>query len=465
MKRFVLLCVAFLVTAGIANAQSVADSTATAEASATVINAQTTTSGAVSGSSSGVTLQAGAISNTASGGTGTSSAQNGNMAVQTGDVNVGGSSTNITFEAGKTPNIPPPAAFMPPVAGSTPQIFGPLAGTANEKGIDLTLYYANVCPSKAVRGYDSVSVLHKGASKKTEIVFTPHLNYAKAVKKQSPSFDDNPVIRSVIEVQEVEALFGKTGHYKCLGIMTISANNEKAGEAPLSTILSDASNFPLREMEGFEKIVILSSPEVISATKGVDNQGGGFGLGAGASRFFDPLLGTLGGSAGTSSGVTYPETKLSVTFLVLVPVSDKDPTGVYIDLSPRKPEPVAIAPKAEVVPVVVESKPAGQQEVVVVPKQEALPRKEPKKPVVKKPASTPKNSVVKGAPTVIKCVNCIINGTVTIPEEKAKPASAVVPKPVTSDIMSYVAPSPFQPEKKGSHNASPVIGNRAIGGA
>lgn len=247
------------------------------------------------------------------------------LSVQTGG-------TNITFEGGEATVIPPPAAPVPSVSGSVPQLFSAPTSTTNENGIALTLYYEEKCPSDAVRGYDLTPRTYEGKSGNTQIVFSPHLNYVMETKNSHSKVED---------VERVKLSFGKSGFYKCLGIITVSAIDKKAGETPFSVITADAKSFPIHHMKGYPVIAILSPHAAISATKGVDNNGRGFGLGGGLSKFFDPVLGTLGVSVATNSGVTYPETKIGGTFLLLAQVSQNDPDGVFIDLGNKKPEPVA----------------------------------------------------------------------------------------------------------------------------
>ena len=338
-----------------ANAGSVSGATSV------VNNNPTNTNTNTAGSTAGVTLENGAVGASAS--SGPSSAQNGNMTVQTGG-------TVINFAAAQAPKIPPPAAPMPFSAASVPQLLGPLSGTTNERGINLALLYKDVCPTKAVRGYDTKPRGYNGQSGNTRIVFVPHINYAKSLENPAPnpSGHGQAVWHRIQKVQEVSTLLNESGRYKCLGIMTVSAVDKDAREVPYSVVESDATNFPMDRMEGFPKIVLLSSSDAISATKGVDNSGSGFGLGGGASKFFDPLLGTLGVSVSNSSGVSFPETKIGTTFLVLA----EDADGVVIDLTQKKPEQVTEAKPRPVIPVPMESKAEGKTNTMVVPKVEPV---------------------------------------------------------------------------------------------
>ena len=98
MKNFILAVGLLIANIGFAHADSFAGANANANAGATSVVNNSPTINSTVGSTSGVNLESGAITNTAT--TGASSAQNGNMAVRTGD-------SNITFEAAKIPNIPP----------------------------------------------------------------------------------------------------------------------------------------------------------------------------------------------------------------------------------------------------------------------------------------------------------------------------------------------------------------------
>lgn len=411
MKEAIILVVLLVFSmsdTGFVYADSLADANANAGANAVVNNNPTVNSTVGSSSTSGVTLDSGAVANTAV--TGGSSAQNGDQIV-----NVEG--TNLTFEAAK---IPPPAAFVPQVSGSTPQIFGPLNGTANETGIEFTLFYDQVCPSKAIRGLDLTDKVYGGASRKTEIIFSPHSNYAQEEKKLSPNMRGQPAKKD--KVNEVEAVFDAKakGFFTCLGIITITADQSKAGKVSLSTILSDAKAFPLRGMKGYSRVILLSSTATIAATKGVDNHGGGLGASAGASRFLDPVLGTLGGSIGTSSGATFPETKLGATFIVAV----EDSNGVFIDLTPPPPlTPISDVAQTKA-PATAESKPGGPQENVVIPittPTTAPVAKAEEKPVVK-PAPKKKRVATTATPpktateTIIDCKKntCVAVGSVKV---------------------------------------------------
>lgn len=320
---------------------------------------------------SGVTLAPGAVATNATAGASTS--QIGDVSVQTGNTNV-----NMTFQGSKQ-DIPPPAAFVPSVSGTVPQLFSAPNATVQEAGLALAMYYEEVCPSPAVRGYedDLMSRVFDGVSGNTEIVFVPHINSVRDTKykpKKKRLFGLVDASQEKVEVEEVLPIsFGKSGHYKCLGIITVSAKDKEAGKVNQSVVMADAKNFPLKNMAGFPKISLLSSRDAIAITKGMDNSGTGLSVGGGMSQFFNPLLGAVGGSASSTSGVTYPGTKMGATFMVMVEVDPIDPNAVFIDLSPKKPE-----PKLSVV-----EKPA-EVSVVDIPPLAVVPAPAPAPPAVEK---------------------------------------------------------------------------------
>lgn len=402
----------------IANATSNVNAGAAASADNNLITTNTSTLG--------VTLAPGAVATNATAGASTS---------QIGDVSVQTGSTSLIFQ-GSSQKIPPMPAPLPFATGSVPQLIPlPQNATVQEAGLALAMFYDEVCPSPAVRGYEDElkSRTFNGASGNTQIVFVPNLNYAKVVA----GWGRKDVVEEVFPIA-----FDKSGYFKCLGIMTISAKDKDTGEVPASVILSDAKNFPLEKMKGFKKITLYSKRETITTTKGVDNSGHGLGLGAGAAQFFNPLLATVGASASSSSGVTYPGTKIGATFLVLVKADPESEGAVFIDLSPKKPEPVpmAIAPPPEIDVVML------PPEVIVVPPAVIAPPVEAKavEPVVAPPvitenktavvpvvvatATKPKKKVAKKLvipkqdSAIIQCTNCIVNGTIKIPSPLPVPS-------------------------------------------
>ena len=114
--------------------------------------------------------------------------------------------------------------------------------------------------------------------------------------------------------------------------------------------------------------------------------------------------------------MTYPESKISATFLVLV----EDPDGVFIDFSEKKPVPVV-----EAKPISVVTAPQA-----IIPEEKPVPVAKPKpakKTVKAKP--TPKTAV----PNVIQCNKCTLDGTITMPPPASK-------KPVSGSLGSVPAP-------------------------
>lgn len=413
-----------------AQASVVANPTATANA----VSSPTTTSSANVSVTSGVIVDPGAIINSP-----TNNVTGGPVSVDATNqgVHLVGGSQSVQVDA---PIIPPPAANIPQVSGSVPQLLPSPEATANEKAMDFTMFYSRVCPSPAVLGYDLKTRMYEGASGNSEIVFTPHLDYAKAVKKQSSNPFEDSLSQKTIKVQEVSPpAFGKSGHYKCLGMITISAKETKAGKATPVSVLSDATLFPLKEMEGFEKIVLLApyNPyEVIANTKGVDNDGRGYGLGLGLSKFVNPVVGTLGGSASDNSGVTYPETKMGITLIVAV----EDPSGPFIDLSEKKPVVQEAPPVIKIIPKAVEPPKVKEPETKPVEEEKKMVASVKKKPKkggkAKKPVSPPPQI------THVKCTKnkpCSVVGDIEVP-------ASAIQKPEVHSSASGV-PSATEPVK------------------
>lgn len=231
----------------------------------------------------------------------TASVENGDMSVTNGnttaDANIGAqdlsNKTEVkleqTFQASKIP-APAPGLILP--SSQAPQLFGASGATTNGQGIDITLLYQNTCRPKMKRGRIASDNVYQGISGRTNIIFTPHPDYvATSLKPRGLSSDEYAprVVPEKDRVQEVETMFNISGNFKCLGVLTISADKQEAGLSPFSTILSDAQAFPLEELVGFSRVVLVSSYNTITETRGVDSRGGGIGASGGGSRFWVPL--------------------------------------------------------------------------------------------------------------------------------------------------------------------------------
>lgn len=300
----------------------------------------------------------------------TASVDTGDMSVTNGDTTAGANIGNVSNTTGITQNfqaskIPAPAPGLILPSSQAPQLFGASGATTNGQGIDITLLYQNTCRPKMKRGRIASDSVYEGISGRTNIVFTPHPDYVETSLKfrgLSPGEYAPRVVPEKDRVQEVETMFNISGNFKCLGVLTISADKQEAGLSPFSTILSDAQAFPLEELVGFSRVVLVSSYNTITETRGVDSRGGGIGASGGGSQILGSLTESLGLGASLSKGVAYPESKLGGTFLVLV----EDPKGVFIDLTEKKPEPVVVAevPKPAPVPVVTPEQLSAQQKML-----------------------------------------------------------------------------------------------------
>jgi hypothetical protein len=214
------------------------------------------------------------------------------------------------------------------------------------------------------RGRVAGDKTYTGISGRTNIVFTPHPDYlAVSLNLRGLGLDEfAPRIVSEKErVQEVESVkFNVSGNFKCLGMLTISARKQEAEVSPFSTILSDAQAFPLEELIGFPVVVIASSYSTITETRGVVSRGVGAGASGGGSQILGPLTEVLGLGASFNGGAAFPESKLGATFLVLA----HDPNGVFIDLSDKKPEPVAVQKTPASVPLITPEQLSAQQNML-----------------------------------------------------------------------------------------------------
>jgi len=408
MMLFVMMqtSVAFADTDPVAIANATSNVNAGAAASADNNSVTTNTS------SSGVNLAPGAVATTAIAGASTS---------EVGPVNIQTGGTSLEFH-GSTQAIPPPLPSFPFASGSVPQIIPlPQNATVQEAGLMITSRYKEVCPSRLVRGYEDEmeSSTFDGVSGNTRIIFTPHINYARKVVNGRGWFKKTPL------VQEVEPImFDASGHFRCLGIVTITAKDKEVVEVSPASVLSDVENFPLQKMKRVNAVTLLTMSSAISATKGANNNGGGISLGGVVSQFTNPLMAAVGGGVTSTSGVTFPVTMMGGTFLVLEKADPKDPDAVFIDLSPKKPEPV---PEAIVAPPQVEVAKPEPLPVVVVPPPVVAPPVEAKavEPVIAPPVATenktavvpvvvanttkPKKRAVKKVPPVVVPVSYVIN--------------------------------------------------------
>ncbi|MFZ2167677.1 MAG: hypothetical protein WAV50_02270 [Minisyncoccia bacterium] len=261
--------------------------------------------------------------------------------VKTGDMSTGAVTTTTAITASPTMSVEikgseptkipvgVPGAIAPSVPSA--QIFGGLDNPATVTGIPAVLEYLKVCKPIATRKNQLRDVFGKGASGKTQVVFSPHQDYTK--KKVTASGSQNSWFNSpaVQQVETAEVEFpDKKGTYTCLGVLTVMKKEGEQG-VPFTTIASDAMGYALDQMEGFEHIKFVSVRESISAAREAITKGNGLALSSGVtSAALNALtLGTLSGGYSNGSGTTYPDANIGDTFLVLSPSTDG--AGVVID--------------------------------------------------------------------------------------------------------------------------------------
>lgn len=223
--------------------------------------------------------------------------------------------TNVEIKGGDPTKIPVgvPGAVAPGIPSA--QIFGGLNQPTTVTGIPLILEYLDRCAPVATRGNELRDEFAKGASGKTQIVFSPNQDYKGKATSQ--------------KVETVRVSFPKkAGTYTCLGVITVMT---KKGEpnVPFTTIISDARIYPLREMEGYEHVTLLSVRDAIAVAVGVTTAGSGFSVSPGITSAAVSLLslGTLSGGYSNGSAGTYADAAPGDTFLVLSPSAD----GVVVD--------------------------------------------------------------------------------------------------------------------------------------
>ena len=258
-----------------------------------------------------------------------SSATGGNVS-NTGNGNGSGNS----FIVNNPKPLPPAPGVVTPNA-SAPTLFNQYGLPANAKGLDLALRFMRACPSTYVKGSQLHEVREKGRSGLTNLIFTPHSNYAKYG-------NGKPIKES--QVVEVPAN-AKVGEYRymCLGLIQSEALASKASDVPIQTIMNDAVRFAGDELEGFDEIDLVYIPkESLSVNMGLNADGKGFGLSPGASGVMGAVLGTLSLGISTNSGYTFPAAQLGGTFLVVAKGSFPE-SAPSIDFAPPTP----IASEAE----------------------------------------------------------------------------------------------------------------------
>jgi hypothetical protein len=119
------------------------------------------------------------------------------------------------------------------------------------------------------------------------------------------------------------------------GSLTIESKKNHANSVDIPTIMHDAAAYVenIDNLKGCS-VTLLTVPEAISFTLGVDSKSRGFSLAPVLSRFFEGamLLTGLSGGVSSTGGVTVPTGTVGCTFLVIVESTDQhsiDLTNTY----------------------------------------------------------------------------------------------------------------------------------------
>ncbi len=261
------------------------------------------------------------------------------------------SSVKISSEGSKAPP-PAPGAISPPVL--SPPLFVVRHTHPNEIAVPFILGHLDAFKPVYTREMRNESKIYSGLSGRTTIIFQP--NYSGFVDTSSCQngnkadysdvdgigIDDTDFLDDECteiphdgKIKSVRPTFNPPkARYRSLGLMTVIANEEDASETPLSTVISDASNFPLDHVvgTGVEHVWVVSIASVIGANYGVTGNGHGFNVSPGLSSILSAAtLGTISAGAATSTGRSFPTPQIGATFVILA----EDPNGVMIDFTPK----------------------------------------------------------------------------------------------------------------------------------
>lgn len=216
----------------------------------------------------------------------------------------GTSNVQLTFEGSDLPPYMPNAVTAPVVS---PTLFNVMGKPAQIAGLPVLSEYFF---STAYRDVD------KGESGSTKIVF----NSARIEKRK-----DSPE-------RKLRFDFSGKAMGRVIGSLTVQSRTSKSDEVDLPSVIYDATHYisGSNPLKGYD-ILLLSSPEMISYSVGVDAKSQGVALSPVLSGLINGPLGALTGlSSGysNSGGVTVPTALVGCTFLVVL----EDGGGQPIDI-------------------------------------------------------------------------------------------------------------------------------------
>lgn len=127
--------------------------------------------------------------------------------------------------------------------------------------------------------------------------------------------------------------FSGRAHGLLAGSITAESRMKKAQRIDFPTLLHDVGKY-IRDIDSLKghRVTLLTVPEAMSFSMGVDTESKGFSVGSTVSKFFDSTAGILTGlSGGTAStgGLTAPHGTVGCTFLIVV----ESPDGKTIDIN------------------------------------------------------------------------------------------------------------------------------------
>lgn len=232
--------------------------------------------------------------------------------------NVSGSGNSSVVINNPKPLPPAPGVVVP--NSSAPTLFNQYGLPANAKGVDLALRFMRACPSTYVKGVTLHEVRGEGDSGLTNLIFTPHSNYAK--------YGNGKAVEEAQVVEIPENAKAGEHRYLCLGLIQSEARAKNASEVPIQTIVNDAVKFGGDNLKGFDKIDFVFIPkEALSVNMGLNADGKGFGISPGGAGMIGQMLATLAGGFSMNTGYTFPAAQLGGTFIVVAEGDFPDATA------------------------------------------------------------------------------------------------------------------------------------------
>lgn len=213
----------------------------------------------------------------------------------------GVSSVDLTFEGSDIPPYMPNTIAAPVVS---PTLFNLMGKPAQIAGLPvLSRYFFSTA-------YRDVDLGESGA---TKVIF----NSAKIEKRESN------------EGRRVKFDFNGRANGRVIGSLTVQSKKQKGDEVDLPSVIYDATQYISCQetLKGYD-VLLLSAPELISYSVGVDANSKGVSMSPVVSGLINGPLGALTGLASgysNTGGVTVPTALVGCTFLVVLEEGEKYP--------------------------------------------------------------------------------------------------------------------------------------------